>query len=116
MQLPHAPGMCLGLLLACVAAAATAQPPGPPRRLWIGPPTRVGPLTTNNGQPSMGINRYMEYSWPSLGEALARYGFCGKRIRSGAVPLTVRPQPPERELPPRPALAAPYSAPRGWPQ
>lgn len=104
-----------GVLLAALASTAAAQAPDG-RRIWIGPPARIGPHTTNNGLPSQGINRYMDYSWPSLREALAQYGFCGKRIGPAAVPLTVPPRPPGWGPPPPPAPPDPAPAPRRYSQ
>lgn len=78
MTRPRTWTLLLAVLLAC--GTALAQPDDGGKRIWIGPPARFGPGTTRNSYPSMGINRFDPYVWPSLREALTQYGFCGKKI------------------------------------
>lgn len=98
-----------GLLLTLLLASRTsrAQVPDEGKHIWIGPPARFGPGTTRNSYPSMGINRFDPYVWPSLREALTQYGFCGKKIGpagAGNIYASVL-KPPGTASPP-PALPA----------
>lgn len=70
----------LGLVLTW-AGGAVAQAPAPRAIVYIGPlyPKRYA---SDNGIPGTGNYAYNHYRWPSLREALAEYGWFGRKIRS----------------------------------